>query len=61
LRTFAVINAKGGVCKTTTALCLAVGTATGISKGREPILLVDADSRAQMMVASGNTVAIRTI
>jgi chromosome partitioning protein len=46
VRTIAVINAKGGVCKTTTALCLAVGMAKRLTKGKKPILLVDADSQA---------------
>jgi chromosome partitioning protein len=42
--TLAVINAKGGVSKTTTALCLAAGMAK--RKGQKPVLLVDADSQA---------------
>jgi len=45
MRSLAVINAKGGVCKTTTALCLAAGMAKR-AKGQKPILLVDADSQA---------------
>jgi chromosome partitioning protein len=45
MRTLAVINAKGGVCKTTTALCLAAGMAKR-AKGQKPVLLVDADSQA---------------
>jgi chromosome partitioning protein len=46
VRTIAVINAKGGVCKTTTSLCLAVGMAKRLKVIQKPILLVDADSQA---------------
>jgi chromosome partitioning protein len=42
MRTIAVINAKGGSAKTTTALCLAVG----LAKRGHRTLIVDADSQA---------------
>ena len=45
MRRLAVINAKGGVAKSTTALCLAVHLAKQ-AKGQKPVLLVDADSQA---------------
>ncbi len=45
MRTIAVVNMKGGVSKTTTALCLAVGIAKRM-KGGKPVLLVDADAQA---------------
>lgn len=51
MRTLAVINAKGGVCKTTTALCLAAGMAMR-GKGKKPVLLVDADSQAHSTLIS---------
>ena len=47
IRSLAVINAKGGVLKTSTALALAAGMAKQAAKaGRKPVLLVDADSQA---------------
>jgi chromosome partitioning protein len=46
MRSIAVINAKGGVCKTTTALNLAAGMAKRVKSKDKPILLVDADSQA---------------
>jgi chromosome partitioning protein len=46
MRRLAVINMKGGVAKTTTALCLAVGMAARAKKGEKPILLVDGDAQA---------------
>jgi chromosome partitioning protein len=46
MRSLAVINAKGGVCKTTTALNLAAGMARRLKSKDKPILLVDADSQA---------------
>ena len=51
MRTIAVINAKGGSAKTTTALCLAVGLA---GRGRRT-LLVDADAQgnASMTMLDG--------
>jgi chromosome partitioning protein len=44
LRTLAVVNHKGGVGKTTTALNLAVGIARRLRKGRR-VLLIDGDSQ----------------
>ena len=44
-RRLAVVNHKGGTGKTTTALCLAVGMARKLRKGRR-LLFVDADSQA---------------
>jgi len=42
MRTIAVINAKGGSAKSTTALCLAVG----LARRGQRTLLIDADSQA---------------
>jgi chromosome partitioning protein len=47
MRSLAVINAKGGVLKTTTALSIAAGMAMQAKgKRQKPILLVDADPQA---------------
>jgi chromosome partitioning protein len=45
VRTLAVVNHKGGVGKTTTALNLAVGIARRLKKGRR-LLFIDGDSQA---------------
>jgi chromosome partitioning protein len=44
-RRLAVVNHKGGTGKTTTSLCLAVGMAKSLRKGRK-VLFIDADSQA---------------
>jgi chromosome partitioning protein len=45
VRTIAVVNMKGGVAKTTTALCVAAGMAMR-AKGGKPVLLVDGDAQS---------------
>ena len=46
MRKIAVVNMKGGVAKTTTALCLAAGMAKRAKAGSKPILLLDGDAQA---------------
>jgi chromosome partitioning protein len=47
VRTIAVVNIKGGVGKTTTALCLAVGMARRLPRGKR-LLVIDGDSQGNL-------------
>jgi chromosome partitioning protein len=62
LRTIGVCNLKGGSCKTTTALCAAIGMARRLPK-KKRLLLVDGDPQANatMTMLEGRPAVVPTL